>query len=182
MMNEIWTRHLGLATICFGAVGTAIYYVMITITLAHIQTLSGHVPFDMRPSGYGPQEAAQMLESLGAEGRAYYLRAQLPLDAIYPAVLALTLISAMRWFGQNHPTRRLVRVGTLLAVCAAIFDYVENLGIAAMILSWPNLSAPLVYATSAATIAKSVTTTVAVLITLLTVCQWAWPRKAVRNM
>ncbi len=65
--------------------------------------------------------------------------------------------------------RKLVRFGIALSVGSALFDYVENLGIAAMIWSWPEIFVPLVYATSSATILKSALTTLAVLLTLLVV-------------
>ncbi len=167
MIARIWTTHLGLATVGFGLIGAAIYYLMITITLAQIEDLSGHVPFDMRPFGYSPQDATALLDGLGAEGRSYYLTHQIPLDTTYPALLALTLISAMRWLGQTIPTNNLVRVGFILSVGAAVCDYSENLGIVAMILSWPDISTPLVYASSVATVAKSILTTAAVTLVML---------------
>ncbi|MFK7876363.1 MAG: hypothetical protein AB8B71_11375 [Paracoccaceae bacterium] len=167
MIEKIWTRHLGLATIFFGGLGALIYGLMITVTLAHIKAISGQVPFDMRPMGYSPQDAVALLEGLGAEGRRYYLSYQIPLDTVYPALLALTLVSLMRKFGQDMPTHRLVRLGIILSIGAALCDYAENLGITAMILSWPDHSAPLVYASSIATLAKSVLTTAAVLVAIL---------------
>ncbi|WP_159086952.1 hypothetical protein [Loktanella sp. Alg231-35] len=167
MIDGIWARHLRLAAICFGGLGVLIYGLMITVTLAHIEAVSGEVPFDMRPSGYSPQDAAALLEGLGAEGRRYYLSHQIPLDTAYPALLALTLVSVMRWFGQHMPAHRLVRVGIILSVGAALCDYIENLGIVAMILRWPDLSALTIYASSFATIAKSVLTTAAVLTAIL---------------
>ncbi|MEP3346214.1 MAG: hypothetical protein ABJN34_00420 [Litoreibacter sp.] len=65
------------------------------------------------------------------------------------------------------PAHRFVRLGIILSVGAALCDYVENLGITAMILSSPNLSASLVHASSIATIAKSGLTTIAVIVTIL---------------
>jgi len=181
MMKRIWTQHLGWATLCFGTIATAIYAVMITVTLPQIEAASGQIPFDMRPLGYTLQDARDILNGLGAAGRDSYLYAQIPLDTLYPALLALTLISAMHWFGRNERTNRLVRIGTILAITAAVCDYSENIGIVAMILSWPNLSDPLVHASSVATIAKSIATTLAVLTTLVIICQWALPRRSVHT-
>ena len=178
MMDRILSRHYGVAAICFGGIGAAIYLLMINVTLAHIATVSGYVPFDMRPLGYGPQDAAALLKGLGAEGRSYYLNRQIPLDTLYPAALALSLIYTMRWFGQKTPTTRHVQIGTLFAVGAALFDYGENLGIAAMIWSWPTLPEPLVQISSAASVAKSILTTGAVLCTIFIGCRWGWHRRA----
>ncbi|MGB0439564.1 MAG: hypothetical protein ACPGFC_05590, partial [Paracoccaceae bacterium] len=101
------------------------------------------------------------------EGRRYYLSHQIPLDTMYPALLALTLVSLMRWSGQSLSGPRLVRGGVTLAIAAALCDYTENLGIVAMVLSWPDPSAVLVYASSIATVAKSILTTAAVMMAVL---------------
>ncbi len=167
MIDRHWTGHLGLATVCFGGLGALIYILMITVTLSHLEAVSGQVPFDMRPLGYSPEDAVALLEGLGVKGRRYYLTRQIPLDTAYPALLALFLVSLMRWFGHSMPAHRLVRLGILMAVGAALCDYCENIGIAAMILNWPDLSDWLVHASSIATVAKSGLTTVSVMITIL---------------
>jgi hypothetical protein len=179
MIDRIWTRHLGLATICVGGLGALIYGLMVTVTLAHIETVSGQVPFDMRPMGYGPPDAATLLEGLGVEGRKYYLNYQVPLDTVYPALLALTLVATICWLDRRIPKGRLVRIGVALSVGSALFDYVENFGIIAMIWSWPNVSALLVYAISIATIVKSALTTFAVLLTLC--IGFVWMRQPKRG-
>ena len=47
------SKQYGMAAISFGLVGVIIYLLMINVTLAHIEGVSGQVPFDMRPFGYG---------------------------------------------------------------------------------------------------------------------------------
>lgn len=172
MTNRIVPKHIGMIAVGSGMIATLIYLLMINVTLAHIEMVSGHVPFDMRPFGYGPTEATTLLEALGVEGRKYYLSHQITLDTLYPAMLALTLIATICWFGQRIPNTRLLRFGIVLSIGSALFDYVENLGIVAMIWSWPEVSVPLVYAVSTATILKSVSTTVAVLFLLLVGFIW----------
>ena len=168
MVRTLLSRYIGFAAIGCGLIATVIYVLMITVTLAHIEAISGQVPFDMRPFGYGPSDAAMLLDALGADGREYYLSRQIPLDTLYPALLALTLSSAICWFGRRVPNRRLVHLGVAFAIGSALFDYAENLGIVAMIYGWPDVSGSLVYAASTATIAKSVMTTMAVILVLLT--------------
>ncbi len=177
MMTRTWPRHYGWAAIGFGTAAASIYLLMIAVTLAHLKTVSGHIPFDMRPFGYGTIEAAELLDALGSEGRWYYLNRQIPLDTVYPAFLALTLVFAMLWFGARLPKSKLVRIGIKFSVGAAVFDYGENLGIVAMILSWPNLSDALVHATSVVSVAKSALTSVAVLTLVLIVLLWVRYRK-----
>jgi len=178
MTNRILSKHLGMIAVVSGLVGASIYLLMINVTLAHIEAVSGHVPFDMRPLGYAPIEAATLLGALGVEGRAYYLSHQIALDTLYPALLASALISTICWFGQRMPNKKLVRYGIALSVGATLFDYVENLGIVAMVWSWPDVSVALVYASSTATILKSASTTLAVLLTLLVGFSWTRLPKA----
>jgi hypothetical protein len=167
MMNRNLSKHIGKVAVGSGLISASIYLLMINVTLAHIEAVSGHVPFDMRPFGYGSTEAATLLQALGVEGRAYYLSHQIALDTLYPFMLTLTLIATICWLGQRMPNRKLIRFGIALSVGSALFDYIENLGIAAMIWSWPEIFVPLAYATSSATILKSASTTLAVLLTLL---------------
>ncbi|MEH6737369.1 MAG: hypothetical protein V7695_02335 [Sulfitobacter sp.] len=122
---------------------------MINVTLAHIEALSGQAPFDMRPLSCGPQQVAQLLDALREEGRRHYLSRLIPIDILYPALLSITLASEIIWFGSRLSNIKVVRTGIVFSVGAALFDYTENLGITAMILSWPNLSSSLVYAISA---------------------------------
>ena len=178
MTDKFFSKHIGKVAVGSGLIGASIYLLMINVTLAHIEAVSGHIPFDMRPSGYSSAEAARLLEALGVDGRAYYLTHQIALDSLYPALLAVTLIATICWFGQRMPNSKLVRFGIALSVGSALFDYAENLGIATMIWNWPEVSAPLVTATSTATILKSVSTTVAVLLALLVGVAWKRVPKA----
>ena len=166
MMTKGLPRHYAIAALGFGSAGAAVYMLMINVTLAHIEAISALPPFDMRPFGYGPQDATQLLDALGEVGRDYYLTRQIPLDTLYPALLAMTLVSIFSWFGLRLPNTKLVRAGIALSIGAALFDYAENLGVGVMILSWPALPNALVYATSAASILKACMT-VAALSTLL---------------
>jgi hypothetical protein len=101
------------------------------------------------------------------------------LDTFYPAMLGLTLISTISWFGQRMPNRKLVRFGIAFAIRSAFFNYTENIGSAAMIWIWPQVPDPLVYATGTATILKSSLTSAAILLTLLVGLSWARLSKAV---
>lgn len=178
MMRTCLSRYIGFAALGCGLIATVIYVLMIRVTLAHIEAVSGQVPFDMRPLGYHPDDAATLLDALGAEGRAYYLSYQIPLDTFYPALLALTLIATLMWFGRRLPGSTLVRCGIVLSVGCALFDYLENTGIAAMIWSWPEVPVVLVYAASIATLVKSALTVLAVLFVFLVGFLWVRHPKA----
>ncbi len=167
MLVRILSKYPGSIAAGAGLLSASIYAVMTNITLAHIEAVSGLPAFDMRPAGYGPSEAATLLEALGVEGRSYYLSHQIALDTLYPALLTLTLIATIFWLGQHLSGRRLVLTGMVLSIGGGLFDYAENIGIVAMIWSWPDVSTLLVHATSVATIAKSTLTTLAVLMMLI---------------
>lgn len=165
-MHGKFSQRSGKIAIVAALLATSVYVAMISGTLAHLEFISGQTPFDMRPFGYTAADAASLLAALGEQGREYYLRRQIALDTIYPALLALTLSGAICWFGKFIPQKRLVRLGVAFAVAGALFDYLENLGIVAMIHGWPDVPGSLVHAASAATIAKSVMTTLAVTLAL----------------
>ncbi len=182
MTNGILSKHIGMIAVGSGLLAVSVYLSMINVTLAHLESVSGHAPFDMRPFGYSPADAATILDTLGVDGREYYLRHQIPRDTLYPALLALTLTATICWFGQRMPNSTLVRHGVALSVGSAVFDYIENLSIMAMIWRWPDVSAPLVYAASTATIIKSVITTLAVLLVFLIGFIWSrWPKVGLRQ-
>ncbi|MGJ8590239.1 hypothetical protein [Yoonia algicola] len=176
MNMTIPTKQYGRQAALFGLAAAGFYLLMIFGTLAHIETLSGLRPFDMRPGGYSAELANALIEALGASGRWYYLTRQIPLDLVYPTLMALTLVSLLKWLGSCGVRQNLVRIGTWFSIAAGIADYLENAGICIMILSWPEISANTVLAASVASIVKSGLTTAAVLVVVLGVGVWAFRR------
>lgn len=135
-----------------------LWAVMFFGTLAHLQLLAGGaVPFDIRPLGYSYREAHDFLASIGEHGRAYYLNPELVLDTAYPPTYALSRALALWWLtmpGRLHdggvpPRWRWTLVA--IPIVMACFDGVENVGIARMVWTWPDLSVGLVRVTSLAT-------------------------------
>ena len=164
--------------VVFGAGAATVYIAMVLGSLAELEAISGLKPFDLRPTGYGPNDARTLLVSLGETGREIYLRHQLVLDTAYPALLALTLSNLFRLVGQGFGVGVSVRIGVVLSWLTAALDYAENIGIAAMLALWADLPNALATATSLATVAKSVSTSVAVttLLGLLALRLWRFRR------
>ncbi len=177
MKITIPTKHFGRQAALFGLAAAGVYLLMVFGTLAHIEAVSGLRPFDMRPGGYSAELAHSLIEALGSSGRRYYLTRQIPLDLVYPALMALTLISMFKWLGSRQVSPKLVRIGIWFSIAAAIADYLENAGICLMILSWPEISPNTVLAASVASILKSGLTTTAVVIVLLGLGSWTFKRK-----
>jgi hypothetical protein len=160
--------------VIFGLLAGLVYCVMIFGPLARLTALADMPPLDLRPGGYDSDAVRALFEALGAEGRGIYLRQQLPLDTLYPALLALFLTASYRWalLRLNWP----LWPGLLLPLGAALCDYLENIGIALMLLRWPALSETLVSLSSAASQAKAGLTTIAVLLVCAALAARLWTR------
>ncbi|NBI53512.1 hypothetical protein [Photobacterium alginatilyticum] len=125
--------------------------------------------FDMSPTGYSYNQAIQLLESLGAEGRYAYLTIQIPLDFVYPAMFAASYTLLLVWFFKRClPVDSKLYLLTLVPVLAGLSDYLENFGIVAMLNNYPTVSEGLVRTTSVFTVAKSGFTTIYFVILLIT--------------
>lgn len=168
--------------VVFATLAIAVYLAMVLGTLSYLQTESGMVPFDLRPSGYSPEMAFEFLNALGTDGRTAYLKFQLPLDLLYPPLFALTLAGLCHWIGIMTNARKLAGFGVAASWASAGLDYIENAGITAILLSWPELPNALVHFTSLATITKSLATSLAVtLLVILIIRRFVGRSKARPN-
>ncbi len=138
------------------------YLIMVLWSLPMIaQMTEGQIPFDMRPMGYSFQDAHSFVLTISDQGRDFYLRTQQLLDTFYAALLAaslaIPLIHLMPAF-WGWPFGA-------LAIFAAIFDYLENYAVANMLQVGPSgLTETMVSTASQYTVAKSLSTSFAVLI------------------
>ncbi|PCJ93140.1 MAG: hypothetical protein COA52_06895 [Hyphomicrobiales bacterium] len=163
-------------TVCFWmAAAASIYALMILITLARLQEMSGGIPvFDMMPTGYDSQFAHSLLTAIGGEGRQYYLWRQIPLDLIYPALFGTSFYLLANWMaGKLHVFQRILRLTALVAVAVGVADYIENFFIILMLRDYPNLSDALVNAASIATLLKSSLTLIYFIVLIVVLLAWA---------
>lgn len=135
------------------------YAVMVAWSLPALQEMAGGLPaFDLRPGGYTFDEARTFLGKIGANGRTFYLGTQQWLDTLYPALLGAVLVIALLALAP-------ARVKWLLAASAAagaVFDYLENNAVAAMLRAGPDsLARDVVDAASRWTVLKSATSALA---------------------
>ena len=171
------TKAFGLRAAIFGAMALCIYGLMIAITLRHIEIVGGSAALDLRPSGFSKGDVELLFTALGAEGRAYYLTRQLPLDVLYPGLVAMTLASLFQFFGMRGVQLGVAKTGVYLSVAVALTDYAENIGIATMLMTWPELDETLVFATSMAAIAKASVTTLTMVLLLIVFVNWLVVRR-----
>ena len=135
---------------------------MLTVTIPKTMGFSnGMKLLDMMPTGYDLNYVSQLFNSLGEIGRETYLNYQIPVDMIYPLLFGLTYCLLLAYFLKkinklNTPYTYLC----LIPIIAGITDYLENLGIIAMLKSYPDLTEIAVKTNSSFSVLKSISTSV----------------------
>jgi hypothetical protein len=165
------------------AVTTAVYLVMILWSLPRVAAAAGGAaPFDLRLLGYGFDEAQAFLAALRPDGAAFYLGVQHRLDIAYPALLALTLFFAIRALAPRRgpiPPPLLA----LIALPGAVFDYLENAAVAAMLrLGASGVTPEIVARASLWTILKSAFTAIAMVVLVVLAAMALWKRASKRKV
>jgi hypothetical protein len=126
------------------------------------------VLFDGRAS-YTPDEARDLLETMGERGRRIYAITQVTLDFIFPFVYGgLFLIALFRLYGGDPGYLLLV---PLIAVVA---DWLENFTATYLALSYKGVASPAARFASAFTVMKRSAITVSILLMLAGVAIWVW--------
>jgi hypothetical protein len=87
---------------------------------------------------FTPQQAFEMIEKYGEQGRALYLRIELTADIVYPIIYTLFFGLLISWLFQRGftPTSPMQK-WNLMPVGAWFFDMLENLGIVSMLSMYP---------------------------------------------
>lgn len=114
----------------------------------------GLVVFDLRVTGYSPDEARVFLAALSPEGRQFYLGPVRVLDTVFPIAYTLCLCIAIwyRSLGLPHWLRAAL---TGLGVGYGALDLTENVYLAKILRAGPEaLDEKLVHLASALTIGK----------------------------
>ena len=144
-MNSILDKTIQKASwkkaILFGALFAVLYTVVnfSDIGVAGLLKITGGPNILDFETGYTYEEASGMLAALGPEGRAFYQTRIAPLDYPFPfsymlfysGLIAVTIKQA----ALRNPWKYLLFVPVLAMLC----DWTENIGIAAMLLNYPDL-------------------------------------------
>ncbi|MFQ5621847.1 MAG: hypothetical protein ACE5FS_00475 [Paracoccaceae bacterium] len=110
----------------------AVYFTMLLWSLRRIASAAGGLaPFDLRPGGYGFEDARAFLGALDADTVAFYLNVQHRLDLVYPAMLAAVLGVAV--FRLLPGPRALKLAAVAVPVVGAACDYLENAAVAELL-------------------------------------------------
>lgn len=168
-LNTITSAANGKNVLIFLVPSLAVYLVMLFYTIPSVQSFVPEMKvFDLMPAGYSHDYAVDLLSSLGASGRDVYLYTQLPLDFIYPALFSISSSLLLAWlYLKRHDEDSRIFTLCLVPMLAGISDYLENIQIVVLLLSYPDISRIQVAFASGATIAKSGLTTLFFLLLLV---------------
>lgn len=176
-MKEFIKRNIqGKKVLLLFIVTNIIYVFMLTVTIPKVMSFAnGMKLLDMMPAGYTPEYVNSLLSRLGEMGRRAYLFNQLPVDMIYPGMVAISYCLVIAYF--------LNRIGKfesnlfyfcLLPIFSGFFDYCENFGIIRILRSHPENSVFLSQVTSAFSVLKSISSTVFFTILLIVLVVFGW--------
>lgn len=109
----------------------------------------GHADLLDARQWYSPEEAATLLEGLGASGRSLYAWTEISLDLAFPVLYGLLfalLLARVFRYGRVWP---------LLPLAAAVADLLENALIATLAWTYSGGATPLAWAAAVFTALKS---------------------------
>lgn len=157
------------------AAAAFVYALMIGWSLPRITASAGGLaPFDMRPMGYGLDEARAFVAALTPEARDFYFRTQHSLDTLYPPLMALTLGLGL-WVLSPVKAVAAKLLALALPAAAMLADLTENALVRELLTIDPGkLDAEPVMMASAATVLKSILTSLAMTLLLVLVGLWGW--------
>ncbi len=153
----------------------AVGLLMITVTFPKINAVLGTQAFDLSPMGYSVETARAMLAKLDPATTKLYLYLQIMvLDVLYPALLALFLGTWMKWLYHinGFNTASIWSKIYLFPITHMIIDYLENLCVAIMISTGPQVSSTIIQASSIFTVTKGLFTTTSWIIILPMLAFW----------
>ena len=159
-----------------------IYVFMLTLTIPAIMAYSGDMKLlDIMPLGYDSEYIKTLFNTLGANGRNIYLSRQIPADMIYPFLFAISYCLVLGYFLKIFSRlNSLYFLFCLLPLIAGVADYMENIGIIAMLISYPSLSETTMTLTSIFTVIKSMATSIYFVVLIITTI--AFTVKTVRSV
>lgn len=133
-----------------------IYFIMIFFTLEKItDDINGILVFDLSPMGYSLEEAKIILDSMSYETKNFYKFVQLPIDFLYPIILALFMSS---FFIKIRAYFKVPSIFIYSPFVITLFDYSENVLVYFMLNDIYN--SIIVNISSVCTILKSISTTI----------------------
>ncbi|MBD3327899.1 hypothetical protein GF340_01195 [Candidatus Peregrinibacteria bacterium] len=153
-----------------------LYAFMLMVTIPQVSEYAGDmVLFDLKPEGYSVDYAQGLLETLGEDGRDLYLTHQIPVDFLYPGFFAVTYMLLLSFiFKRVFSDDSWMQVLVFVPFLAGIFDYLENIGIIAMLTQYPDLPSAIVTLSSVFSVGKSTLTTLSFVLLFVAIGIWLY--------
>jgi hypothetical protein len=132
-----------------------VYFTMVLFTGPLVSSYSNGMKILDLKFGYDAGYVNALFTTLGETGRHVYLYNQLPVDMVYPLLAGLTYCLVI-----GYLLRKLEKFeGPLFYLCltpllSGLFDYIENIGIISLLVSYPNPLEKLTVIFSGATVIK----------------------------
>lgn len=155
-----------------------IYSVLLFVIIPELMAFSGgKLIFNIMPFGYSEEYVKELLSTMGEVGRKNYLHHLIPVDLFFPFMFAYSnFILTGYLLNRLEAVRDGFKYLCLLPVFASWFDYLENLGVMAMLVKYPDESNALVQFCDFFSVTKSLLITIYFGV-LLTILFLIWKRK-----
>ena len=141
--------------------------------VAELKSITGDVGIPDMEVFYTPEQVYAFLGAMGEAGRSFDLTHIVPLDLFVPFFYALFLSTVITWFLHKWlPAESRWHRLNVIPVIGALFDYLENIGIIAMLLAWPAEMYSVAQITMAATLLKFGFSVLAGIIVLGAIAGW----------
>jgi hypothetical protein len=147
-----------------------VYALMLTVTIPKVMAMAGGMKLlDMMPTGYSHEYVNKLFIALGEVGRNAYLYNQIPLDMIYPFMFGISSCLLLSYlFNKLGKSDTSLFYLCFIPLFSGLFDYMENLGIIAMLNCYPHNPDKLTHATNLFSILKSFSTTIYFIVLAIT--------------
>ncbi len=150
MMNRLLTPAPPKVVIGFYLL-TFCLFAVYSIYITPLEEMAGgQVHLDIRPGSYDLAEAMNYFETLGEEGRAFYIKTTI-FDTAWPLCLAVCgFLLAPYAFEKKWQ----IVSGAFFPVAFGVLDFFENIGLLLMINAFPDISSSLITYSSTLTFIK----------------------------
>ena len=137
-----------------------------------LDTGGGANLLDNRTVGYSPESAYRMISAYGSQGIRYHLMLTVA-DIFFPPVLTWFLWIAMAYFYLPFfLSKSLIRWLSVLPIIYLASDYLENVGIASMLLSFPTKVAGMARLANFMFTVKNLSSNVSIAVILIGLVLW----------
>jgi hypothetical protein len=142
-----------------------------------LDTGGGANLLDNRTEGYSPESAYRMVSAYGNQGIRYHLMITVA-DIFFPSVLAWFLWITMAYFYLPFfLSKPLTRWLSVLPIIYLASDYLENVGIVSMLLSFPTRVAGMAKLANFMFTVKNLSSNTAIAIILIGLVLWGIQQK-----